>query len=192
MNDYLAIAFSRLVPVLKSLGIRYTIVGSLASGTRGEHRATAGGDVLAQIRPQQSRALVEALGKEWYAEPEAIESAIRQRRSFNVIHIPTASKVDIFPATSDFHLVQMERSTAVPVFPSDDSLQLPVISPEDVVLAKLEWYAAGGEVSEKQWNDIQGVLTMQQSLDMEYLNTWAQRLGVTRLLARALDEAIQT
>ena len=31
-----------------------------------------------------------------------------------------------------------------------------VSSPEDTLLAKLEWYRMGGEVSERQWRDVQG------------------------------------
>ena len=191
MDDPLSLAVSAIAPVLDSLGIRYAIVGSLASSARGIFRATLDGDLLALVRPQQARQLAERLGKDWYADAEAIESAIRNGRAFNVIHIPTASKVDLFPAKSDFHLNQMERASSVPVFPADESLRFPVVSAEDIVLAKLEWYAAGGEVSEKQWNDILGVIATQPDLDLDYLNTWAPRLGVTRLLARAFDEARQ-
>lgn len=188
MDEYLARAFTTLAPVLKSLGMRYPVVGSLASGARGQPRATADGDVLVQILPPQARILADALGKDWYAEPDEMERAIRAGWTFNIIHIPTASKIDLFPARSDFHLNQLERTSELAVF-DEMGPKLPVISPEDVILSKLEWYAAGGEVSEKQWMDILGVFTMQPSLDMDYLNAWAVRLGVSRLLARALDEA---
>ncbi len=29
---------------------------------------------------------------------------------------------------------------------------------EDIVLSKLEWYCMGGEVSDRQWRDVLGVL----------------------------------
>jgi hypothetical protein len=90
MTDPLAIVLSELAPVLESLGIRFAIVGSLASSARGVYRATADGNLLAYIRPQQAHQLADRLGRAWYADGDAIESAIRNRRSFNLIHIGTA------------------------------------------------------------------------------------------------------
>jgi hypothetical protein len=61
-------------------------------------------------------------------------------------------------------------------------------SPEDTVLAKLEWYRMGGEASERQWRDILGVLkTRAGELDLAYLHQWAGELQVSDLLARALE-----
>lgn len=63
-------------------------------------------------------------------------------------------------------------------------------SPEDIVLQKLEWYALGGQVSERQWHDIQGVLRIQStSLDIAYMRTWATQLNLNPLLIRALHDA---
>jgi hypothetical protein len=63
-------------------------------------------------------------------------------------------------------------------------------SPEGTILNKLEWYRMGGEVSDRQWNDILGVLKVQgTSLDMVYLQRWAANLNVTDLLERALVDA---
>ncbi len=63
-------------------------------------------------------------------------------------------------------------------------------SPEDTILSKLEWYRMGGEVSDRQWRDILGVLkTRSGELDLGYLRTWAGELKVADLLERALKEA---
>ncbi len=60
----------------------------------------------------------------------------------------------------------------------------------DIVLAKLEWYRLGGEVSDRQWQDVIGVLAVQaEGLDLDYLRRWAEQLGVRNLLERALAEA---
>lgn len=65
-----------------------------------------------------------------------------------------------------------------------------VASPEGTILNKLEWYRMGGEVSDRQWNDILGVLKVQGTdLDMNYLQKWAASLNVTDLLERALVDA---
>lgn len=52
-----------------------------------------------------------------------------------------------------------------------------------------DWYRKGGEVSDRQWRDLLGVLKVQGSrLDQSYLAHWAGELGVTDLLRRALTE----
>lgn len=62
------------------------------------------------------------------------------------------------------------------------------ISPEDNILAKLEWYRMEGEVSDRQWQDVLNVLKVQgDRLDMGYLGHWAVQLAAD-LLKRALGE----
>ena len=63
-------------------------------------------------------------------------------------------------------------------------------SPEGTILNKLEWYKMGGGVSDRQWNDILGVLKVRKTvLDMQYLKRWAAVLDVADLLERALVDA---
>ncbi|MGQ9627684.1 MAG: hypothetical protein ACUVV0_12375 [Anaerolineae bacterium] len=48
----------------------------------------------------------------------------------------------------------------------------------------------GGEVSERQWRDILGMLLAQgRRIDRAYLQRWAKELSLTELLERALTEA---
>jgi hypothetical protein len=69
-----------------------------------------------------------------------------------------------------------------------DSATLFVDTAEDTMLRKLEWYRRGGEVSERQWRDVVGIVNAQSSrLDHAYLREWAKRLGVPDLLERALE-----
>jgi len=63
-----------------------------------------------------------------------------------------------------------------------------VISPEDIVLLKLQWFHDSS--SERQWRDVLGILAVQaEQLDFEYLNKWADILRINQLLAKAISEA---
>lgn len=54
-------------------------------------------------------------------------------------------------------------------------------------VSMLEWYRLGGEVSDRQWRDIWGVIQIQgDRLDLHYLRQGAAGLGVADLLQRAL------
>jgi hypothetical protein len=185
--DPLTESLSLIKAALERLGIRYVVGGSVASSTRGIWRSTLDVDLVAAIKAAQADALAEALGPEWYADSEVIRRAIREGRSFNVIYIRSAQKVDIFPATEEFHEAQLERATVIPL--GTGGIPCPVATSEDILLAKLQWYRMGGEVSERQWSDIAGILAVAPDLDATYLHTWAARLGVEDLLDKAVAES---
>ena len=188
MIDPLAQGLNELTSALTALGIRFVVGGSLASSAHGVVRATMDGDLVAMIFPPQAKLLAKALGPGWYTEPEMMRQSIAAGRAFNLIHIPSAMKFDVFPASTDFHDSELDRATLTPLRLEGAAL-CPVATPEDALLAKLQWYRDGGEVSERQWNDIGGILAQNPNLDWEYVNLWAARLHVTDLLARARAEA---
>jgi len=173
----------QITSVLESLAIPYAIGGSIASGSRGIWRTTMDIDIVAYVRPSQIDALAAALGPDWYVDADMIRSAIAAGRSFNLIQRRFAYKVDIFPPTTEFHHRQLERATPFPVGP--DAVLCSVATAEDILLAKLRWYLDGGEVSDRQWTDICGIIATNPPLDLAYLQLWAARLGVTRLLEKA-------
>ncbi|CAN5769542.1 hypothetical protein BH11VER1_BH11VER1_10360 [soil metagenome] len=176
--------------VLEDLGVRWFLGGSLASSVHGVPRATFNADIMADLRPQHVRSLVQKLGDEWYVDEEAILEAIRQRACINLIHFATGMKVDVFlPKLRRFDGGEFARSRKVRVSESDDA-EASVCCAEDIVSAKLEWYRMGGEDSERQWNDVLGVLRLNHGkLDQELLRASAEELGVSDLLARALEQA---
>ncbi len=187
--DPLANALRLVSAALEGLGIPYLVGGSLASSSRGIFRATVDIDFVARIGPQQAQALSAALGRDWYADSEQIRDSLAAGRSFNVIHIPTSQKVDIFPAIDAFQLLQLQRATRETLEFLGQTGEYPVASAEDILLAKLQWYRMGGEVSERQWSDIAGILAVNSELDATYLRTWAARLGVEDLLDKAVAES---
>jgi hypothetical protein len=182
-------AFNSLVGALRYLKVRHSVVGSVASSVRGIFRATVDTDVVAEIAANQAAEFAEILGPDWYADPDQARSSIRAGRSFNVIHMLSGEKFDIFPALTDFHTSELDRATDVIFQLPDGAVRASVSTAEDILLAKLRWYADGGGIPDRQWNDIGGIISNNPALDMPYLNTWAARLEVTDLLARALREA---
>jgi hypothetical protein len=186
MTNPLAETLRALDAALRRLGIAYVIGGSMASSARATPRSTLGVDIVAAIAATQAAAFAKELGADWYADPFQIRDAIAAGRAFNVIHMTLGTKVDVFPATEDFHRCQLERATPMTLPFLGDSAEYPVASAEDIVLAKLQWYKAGGETSERQWSDVASILGSGQPLDLQHMETWAKRLGVSALLARAL------
>ena len=176
-----------VIEVFGRLGIPYLIGGSHASSARSmSDRETQDVDVVAAVSTQQAEAVAAALGKDWYADSGQIRDAITRGRPFNLIHIPSAEKFDIFPASGEFERTQLQRATAEPLRFAGEAVISKVATAEDILLAKLRWYRDGGETSERQWRDVAGIVAANPSLDMDYLNRWAASLGVTDLLARAL------
>jgi hypothetical protein len=182
----LANALRLVSEAFERLGITYLIGGSVASSSRGIVRATMYLDLVARIEPGDAQELSAALGPDWYADAAQIRDSILAGRSFNVIHIPTSQKVDIFPATGAFQLLQLQRATKETLDFLGETGEYPVATAEDILLAKLQWYRDGGEISDRQWADITGIVEANSTLDNPYLEAWALRLGVSRLLARAL------
>jgi hypothetical protein len=175
---------------LEQMGIAYAVGGSLASSLHGVMRSTLDVDIVADMRLEHIPPLVAALAEEFYADDEMMRDAIKRHSSFNLIHYETAFKVDIFICKlRPFDQMQLQRRRTS-VIANDPERSIYVTSPEDTVLAKLEWYRLGGEVSDRQWRDILGVLkTRAGELDLVYLHKWARELKVSDLLERALSEA---
>ena len=179
-------ALRKLTDTLVRLGIPFFVGGSLASSIHGVFRATADVDLVASLTAAQIEALAAALTPDFYTDAQLMREASSRQRSFNVIHIPTAYKFDLFPLTTDaFHQSEFGRCVERSVPMSQPEMKLPFASAEDTVLAKHVWYRRGGETSERQWTDISQVVEVQgQRLDWTYLRQWAAYLRVDDLLSR--------
>lgn len=139
--------------LLEGVGIPCVVAGSLASSVFGEPRSTEDVDIVTSLAAEQVPPLLEALGADFYVDERAVRRAVEHRSSFNIIHLPSARKVDIFvPPQTPFFQQQLERRRLVSVS-EDPPAQLWLLTPEDAVLQKLEWYRKSGEVSDRQWRD---------------------------------------
>jgi hypothetical protein len=174
--------------LLESLALPYLVGGSMASIVYGEARMTNDLDLVVGLSEAHVSDFVAAFQDEFYVDEMAVRRAVRERSSFNLIHLATMFKVDVFiHRADDWAHEQMQRAEARALLAGDDTTIRKVASAETMVLQKLLWFRKGGEVSDRQWRDVQGMLKVQAvRIDVEYLRQWAAKLQISDLLERAL------
>jgi len=184
------LVIERVADVLDGLGIRYAIGGSVASALHGTVRFTRDADITIEPFTPLADRLYELLKDEFYVSREAMGEALKCHSSFNLIHLQTAFKIDLFiQGSGEFEDRLLGRCHMMKL--SDLSRRdVCVVSPEDIILLKLRWFDMTGGTSERQWGDVLGVLGVQgEALDRGYLADWAKKLGLEVLLDRAMAEA---
>lgn len=160
---------------LDAAAIAYMLTGSTAMSFYARPRMTRDIDLVIALEAAQSQRLIDALGTEYHADPEAIATAIRGGRPWNVIHMPTVVKVDLIPRKeSIYRRAEFERRRRIDLA----GMSLWIVGIEDLILSKLEW--SRDSRSEQQRRDVSALLDA--PLDRVYLNEWAARLGLLEML----------
>ena len=185
---------SAVIPVIEAfekLGVLYYIGGSIASSSYGFARSTLDVDMVSDLKYEHVPRLVKMLELDYYINEEMILNAIKRCSSFNIIHLKTMLKVDIFlKKDSPYGKESFKRKRKELLDEENETAEFYLATCEDIILNKLEWFLIGGKVSERQWNDVLGVIKVQGDLlDKQYLFRWAKELGVNELLEKAFKEA---
>lgn len=180
----------KAVELLERLGAPYRIVGSMASTAYGEARFTNDIDVLVDLREEQVEDVAQEFrAPEYYISLAAAREAIRERRQFNIIHIPSGLKLDVIQR-KDTEFGQLDI-TGGRRLKSEGRYDAWFASPENVILMKLRYFQDGA--SEKHLRDVASMLMIQgAAIDRDYLSAWAVRLGVAaewELVCRRLQAA---
>ncbi len=180
------VPLKHVLRVLDDLNIRYAIGGSMASSIHGQARYTQDADIT--VEPFAGKERLFALrfpSAEYYVDEGMIRDAIARRASFNILHLLTSFKIDLFVQKNRaFDREFLARRIKAPVFGESEG-EFGLITAEDIILVKLEWYRHGGETSDRQWNDILGVMkTQYDRLNNAYLDHWGVEIGVKDLLDR--------
>ncbi len=172
--------------VLDELGVPWLVGGSLSSSLQGVPRATQDVDLVAALQAGHVQSFSAALEENFYVSEDAIHNAIRRCSSFNLIHLDTMTKVDIFvPSVAPLAAAQLRRRWFITL---EDGSRLPVASAEDIILQKLDWYRKGDQSSERQLRDVVGVLQVREkALDTGYLEMMAEQSGLSELLRKAIS-----
>ncbi|MDX1983382.1 MAG: hypothetical protein SFV51_24130 [Bryobacteraceae bacterium] len=180
-------ALQLVLAALDRLEIHYMIGGSVASSVHGVGRPTMDVDLVVELSEPRLLDLLEAIRGSFYADAETGLEALRRGRAFNVIHLGSAYKFDIFPLRSGTYDASAfaRRSFRQSRMFGEQPIEFSVASAEDTMLAKLRWYQEGGGHSQRQLEDVAGILQVQGgALDWSYLRKWAKELGLEELLAR--------
>ncbi len=184
------VALDMVIGCFEQLSIAYYIGGSVASSAYGIARATMDVDLVANVEIHHVNRLVKYLEKDYYIDAEMIRDAIHTTASFNLIHLETMIKIDVFIAKNQPYDSEALARRHPDTLDEENSRTFYLSSPEDVILSKLQWYHRGGGVSQQQLKDVLGVLKIQgDKLDLEYLKYWASRLNLSDLLNRSFDDA---
>ena len=180
-----------VIKVFEELNVPYFIGGSVASSMIGSYRTTMDIDCVADLKEEAVDAFVKAVGGDFYADADMIREAIQTHSSFNIVHLPTMVKVDVFILEpSDWATQEWSRRRQERLRSGSEETTVYIASPEDMILQKLAWYRMGGGVSERQWSDVQGILQAQAPhLDYAYLQHWANELRLSSLLQEAFLQA---
>lgn len=190
MNDpQELVILKQFVNIVEQLHIVYAIGGSIASSVYGKVRFTQDADVTLEPFDNVADKLFEELKADYYISKNAMYQALREHGSFNIIHLESAFKIDVFIRRNTvFEEQLMTRCKNLKISNSFEKT-FSIVSPEDIILLKLCWYRDGGCSSQRQWEDVLGVLqTQANTLDFEYLNKWGATLDIDVLLEKAASE----
>lgn len=175
----------KVVKVLGQLKIPYIITGGIAVLIWGRPRFTADIDIVIKLQSEKiddlEKALLE-LSNAGYIDKETIKQALERRGEFNFIDGETGVKVDFWiEKGAKLNLLRFKRKKAKII----KGQRVYFISPEDLILSKLEWYQKSQ--STRQLEDIESILKISGSkLDRKYLNRWAKKLGVLSVLKKLM------
>jgi hypothetical protein len=159
-------------------GIRYVIGGSVAAIFYGEPRLTNDVDFIAFLNEADSRRLPEVFPPtDFYLPPMEIiatEVARKERGHFNIIHVNTGFKADVYLTGRDEFNAWAFRHKRQVEFEGETIVLAP---PEYVIVRKLEYFREGG--SEKHLRDIRAMLAVSgQQIDGTVLADWIQKRGL--------------
>ncbi len=171
---------SLFVERLEAVGAPYMVTGAIAAILYGQPRVTNDLDVVLSLDDAARAALLRAFPEtEFYVPPETViqaEQARPQRGHFNLIHLESGYKADIYLAGTDpLHAWALPRRRRLAW---REDLSVAMAPPEYVVLRKLEYFREGR--STKHAADIRAIREI-TGVDEAALAPWLERLGLAAL-----------
>jgi hypothetical protein len=179
-----------VIEALNAAGGEYLIGGVIAEWTWGEPRATQDLDLVVKIPIKSINKLSKELKKRDMLIPaEIILDSILEDRAdipINAIHMHSGLKADLYPVREGDELRQsaFQRREQVDYGPPIGKVY--IHSPEDLILYKLMYF--GLSQQSKHSRDIAAILKSKKNeLDLDYIERWVSRLGLSSLWKEMLD-----
>ena len=170
--------FQVFIVRLNRLGFRYCITGAAAGIVYGEPRLTHDLDIILELSPDQANLLAEEFPEsDFYCPPQEVlrlEAGRPQRGHFNLIHMDTGAKADVYLAgEEDLHAWALDNRQKIEA----GGATMWLAPPEYVIVRKLEFYREGG--GSKHLTDIAGIIKYSSGLiDDEVLKSLIVHRGL--------------
>ena len=162
---------------LEEAGLDYMLTGSMALNHYAQPRMTRDIDIVIALFLKDLEILPAVFGEDFYFSEEAARGAVLNQSSFNVIHNESLIKIDfMIRKREDYRLAEFERRRRIEV----QGHPMWIVSKEDLILSKLDW--ARDSQSQRQLADVENLLAT--GADLNYLQTWSQKLNLTDMLTR--------
>jgi hypothetical protein len=160
---------------LGEAGIPYMVTGSFASSIHGEPRASKDIDIVISATADQIKAFVKQFPNDrYYAEELDALEALANGSMFNIIDFGSGWRIDFIPLKArSFSQTEFARRREEDL----GGLKLTVATPEDILIAKLEWAKIGE--SERQLEDASNIIRIKgDTLDIQYIENWVRELAL--------------
>lgn len=167
---------------LENAGIKYMMTGSMAMAIYSTPRMTRDIDMVIQVSPDETGKIVNMFRGDFYIDESAVREAIQHHGMFNMIHNESIIKFDfIVRKNEEYRVLEFSRRQQINI----GGMPVSVVAPEDLILSKLVW--AKESNSELQLLDVRQMLLSVNELDNDYLQKWADEMGVAELLKKARE-----
>lgn len=166
---------------LSSGNIPYMLTGSMAMNYYAQPRMTRDIDIVVDLNVSDAPLISQLFGPDYYVSQEAVTGSIAQRSMFNLIHEGSIIKVDfIVRKDNEYRRTEFERRKTISI----EDFETSIVSKEDLILSKLFW--AKDSHSQMQLMDVKNLVAT--GYDANYVNRWAEELGILSLLEEASNE----
>lgn len=159
----------------EKLEIPYMLSGSMAMISYAMMRMTNDIDIVIEAKSEDAEKIIKEFEADYYVPQNRVKDAIYSQNMFNLLHQTKIVKIDcVLRKDSEFQKLAFSNRRKIKFTEFD----VWTISRDDLILSKLNW--AKKSRSEMQMRDVASII--RNGYDKEYVELWAEKLGVTDLL----------
>lgn len=169
---------------INSLEIKYMITGAYAVSYYGLPRSTHDLDVVIAIKKTDVEQICRSLKKDYIIDREMIENAVQFHTHFSIVHSTSNFKADFWILKpKENELKKFNRRIKTSLF----GIATFIISPEDLIITKLEWYKRSKH--QKHLDDAKGIINVQAGrLDERYLSSLVEECSLKKYWKTAVHK----